>query len=42
MSEWRDLVAYDPDLVPDDGVHPSAEGRKELSRIYLDAIRNLC
>lgn len=42
VSEWRELVAQDPELVPNDGVHPSAEGRKELSRVYQDAIRNLC
>ncbi|MBX3313048.1 MAG: SGNH/GDSL hydrolase family protein [Actinobacteria bacterium] len=43
VDEWRKLVASDPDAyVPDDGVHPNAKGREELSRIYLDAIRNLC
>lgn len=43
VSEWRELVAADPDgLVPDDGVHPGTEGRKELTRVYHDAIRNLC
>jgi hypothetical protein len=43
VSEWRELIESDPDAyVPDDGVHPNPKGRAELSRIYQDAIRNLC